>query len=141
MYLRPLIALVVGAVLFAALAYYAQPLAPESANLFLIVLIGLGGALVVGAAVVIVAGHRRWVWLGGVLSPFAGTVLYLGVFVAPLGGEQGADATSLAAVMFVFLQFLPTALAGSLAAGYLLGRWSRPQSISAPSDSSEGQMR
>lgn len=141
MYLRPSIAVIVGTGLFTVLAYYAQPLAAEPPNFRLIILIGLGGALAIGAAAVIIAGHQHWWWLGGLLSPFAGTVLYLTVFVAPLGGEQGADAASPEAVIVTCLQFLPTALAGALAAGYVLGRTVRSQSPTAPPGSSEGRAR
>lgn len=141
MFLRPLIALVVGAGLFTALELYAPPLSPEGPLDFrLIILIGVGGALASGAIVVLIAGHQFWWWLGGLFSPFAGAILYLRVFVAPQGGEQAEDAASLAAVAFTYVQFLPTALAGALVAAYVLGRWEGSQPSTVPPGSSEERM-
>ena len=142
MCIRLLIAVIVGAGLFAALALYAQPLSPEGPLDFrLITLIGLGGALAIGAVVVIIAGHQRWWWLGGALSPFVGTVLYLRVSVAPLGGELGEDALSPLMIMLICSQYLPTAIAGALAAGYVLGQAARLRSPAGPRGSSERRVR
>lgn len=137
-----MIAAIVGAGLFATLALYAQPLSPEGPLDFrLITLIGLGGALAIRAVAALIAGHRRWWWLGGLLSPFAGTILYLVAFVAPLPGELGEDAISPLMIMLICSQYLPTAIAGALAAGYVLGQAARLRSPAGPRGSSERRVR
>lgn len=138
--MRPLIALVVGAGLFTALALYAPSFYLEEEGPLdyrLMILIGVSGSLASGAIVVFVAGHQRWMWLGGLLSPFIGSVIYLRVFVAPIGAEQAEDAASLTALLITYVPFVPTAVAGALVAFYVLERRERFASLSVSAGSSD----
>ena len=131
MHLRPLIAVVVGAGLFTALALYAPSFYLEEEgplDFRLMILIGLSGSLAAGALVVLIAGHRRWLWLGGLLSPFIGSIVYLRVFVAPIGAEQAEDAASLTVLAITYVPFLPTAMVGAAVAAYVLERRANSES-------------
>lgn len=109
------VALAVGSALFAALTYYAQPIAlqvasPAEENL--VYLLAFGGSGAIGAVVVVLAAGRWWgIPLGGLLCPMAGALIHEALVVIPRSGFSWEGA--LAGMFLNVLQYGLTALIGA----------------------------
>lgn len=116
MSLRLVAAFAAGTLLFAVLPRFADPMTAQGDEVGRAYLLGFGGAALVGAVVVLIAGRAWAALLGGLLCPLTGTLAYTVLFLLPLFGAE----LSPALVLLTFAQLLPFAAVGaSLAAGAL----------------------
>ena len=114
---RSLIALFVGAALFAVVPYFDSeiPGQGEGGELFISATLGL----VVGATVVLIAGHWRAWWLALLAGALAAQVYYEVTLEPP--PRNGFEFVSVALGAFLtFLYDFPFVLAGALVAGAAL---------------------
>lgn len=124
--MRPLVAFVVGTVLFAVFSSYGAslltgegPFPARDLYLWMNLAIGVLGSAAIGAVTALIAGTRRWaVWIGGVLCPLTGAIVGLAAFAVP---QHGVEVLSPAAVFLTFVQYLPIAVMGTVLAAYFLG--------------------
>jgi len=117
---RWLIAFFVGAVLFAVVPYFDSeiPGKGERGELFIIVVLGL----VVGATVVLIAGHWRawWLALGAAFAGALAAQVYYEVALEP-PPTSGLDLGSVVfGAFFTFVYSFPFVLGGALVAGAAL---------------------
>ena len=117
---RSLIAFFVGAALFAVVPYFDSevPGQGERGELFISVVLGL----VVGATVVLIAGHWR-AWSHALLATFAGALaaqVYYEVALEPPPRDGFELGSVVIGALFAFAFFFPFVLVSALAAGAAL---------------------
>lgn len=119
---RSFVALLVGTAIFLVAPQY-DPILPDGwTNTMLPVWVALGGAAVVGALVVLIAGHRE-AWKLAVASAFAGALLSFAVSLAfgppRLPGDFGVF-NAVFEVLYFFAFTGPAAAVGGLLVGFAL---------------------